>query len=129
MEGDLNGIDIFASSNITSFIWVSQKGVCCWAGFSAVPEVFLVLFGFSFFFIFHAGNVLMPRESSPAMDIEVFGMTSLKHAYDFGTYCPVCLAVYTENKAARSKSSWNKIDLYLSKCVAQRPNQRRETHF
>ncbi len=35
-------IDIFASSNVTT-IWMSQKGVCWQAGFSAVPAVFLVL--------------------------------------------------------------------------------------
>ncbi len=39
--GYLYGIDIFASSNITT-IMMSQKGVCWWAGFSAVPAVFLV---------------------------------------------------------------------------------------
>ncbi len=40
--GYLYGIDIFASSNITT-TWMSQKGVCWWAGFSAVPAaVFLV---------------------------------------------------------------------------------------
>ncbi len=37
----LYGIDIFASSKITT-IWMSQKGVCWRAGFSAVPAVFLV---------------------------------------------------------------------------------------
>ncbi len=37
----LYGIDIFASSNI-SIIWMSQKGVCWRAGFSAVPAIFLV---------------------------------------------------------------------------------------
>ncbi len=41
--GYLYGIDIFASSNITT-IWMSQKGVCWAAGFSAVPAVFLVYF-------------------------------------------------------------------------------------
>ncbi len=39
--GYLYGIDIFASSNITT-IWKSQKGVCWRAGFSAVAAVFLV---------------------------------------------------------------------------------------
>ncbi len=39
--GYLYGIDIIASSNITT-IWMSQKGVCWRAGFSAVPAVFLV---------------------------------------------------------------------------------------
>ena len=39
--GHLYGIDIFASSNITTF-WMSQKGVCWRSGFSAVPAVFLV---------------------------------------------------------------------------------------
>ena len=43
--GYLYGIDIFASSNITT-IWMSQKGVCWRAGFSAVPAVFLVLIKF-----------------------------------------------------------------------------------
>ncbi len=38
----LYGIDIFASSNITT-IWRSQKGVCWRAGFCAIPEVFLVI--------------------------------------------------------------------------------------
>ncbi len=37
------GIYIFASSNIT-IIWMSQKGVCWRAGFSAVPAVFLVIY-------------------------------------------------------------------------------------
>ncbi len=41
--GYLNGIHIFASSNITT-IWMSQKGVCWRAGFSAVPAVFLVTY-------------------------------------------------------------------------------------
>ncbi len=41
--GYLYGIDIFASSNITT-IWKSQKGVCWRAGFSAVPAVFLVMY-------------------------------------------------------------------------------------
>ncbi len=44
MAGDLDGIDIFASSNIITLIWMSQKGVCWRAGFSAVTAVFLVLF-------------------------------------------------------------------------------------
>ncbi len=39
--GYLYGIDIFTSSNITT-IWMSQKGVCWWVGFFAVPAVFLV---------------------------------------------------------------------------------------
>ncbi len=39
--GYLYGIDIFASSNITT-IWISQKAVCWRAGFSAVLAVFLV---------------------------------------------------------------------------------------
>ena len=42
MEGNLHGIDIFTSSNITTLIWVSQKVVCWRAGFSAVPAAFLV---------------------------------------------------------------------------------------
>ena len=42
VEGNLHGIDIFTSSNITTLIWVSQKVVCWRAGFSAVPAVFLV---------------------------------------------------------------------------------------
>ncbi len=36
------GINMFASSNFTT-IWMSQKGVCWRAGFSAVPAVFLVV--------------------------------------------------------------------------------------
>ncbi len=40
--GYLYGIDIFASSNITTF-WMSQNGVCWRAGFSAAPSVFLVV--------------------------------------------------------------------------------------
>ncbi len=42
MEGDLNGIDILASCYITTVMWMSQKVVCWWAGFSTVPVVFLV---------------------------------------------------------------------------------------
>ena len=38
---NLYGIDIYASSNITT-IWMSQKGVCWRVGFSAVLAVFLV---------------------------------------------------------------------------------------
>ncbi len=41
--GYLYGIDVFATSNITT-MWMSQKGVCWRAGFSAVPAVFLVCF-------------------------------------------------------------------------------------
>ncbi len=41
VAGYLYGIDIFASSNNTT-IYMSQKGVCWRAGFSAVPAVFLV---------------------------------------------------------------------------------------
>ena len=39
----LHGIDVlvFASSSITTLIWMSQKVVCWRAGFSAVPAVFL----------------------------------------------------------------------------------------
>ena len=44
--GHLYGIHIFASSNIATLIWMSQKGVCWQAGFPAVPAVFLVLFVF-----------------------------------------------------------------------------------
>ncbi len=43
MEGDLHGIDILASCYITTLIWMSQKVVCWWAGFSTVPVVFLVV--------------------------------------------------------------------------------------
>ncbi len=37
-------LDILASCNITTLIWMSQKVVCWWAGFSTVPVVFLVRF-------------------------------------------------------------------------------------
>ncbi len=39
---ELYGIDIFAHSNIANLIWMSQKGVCWLAGFSAVPAVLLI---------------------------------------------------------------------------------------
>ncbi len=41
LVGPLYEINIFASSNITTLIWMSGKGVCWWAGFSAVSAVFL----------------------------------------------------------------------------------------
>ncbi len=53
MEDDLHGIDIFASGNITTFIWMSQKVVCWRAGFSVVTAVFLV-----YTYISSAGEVV-----------------------------------------------------------------------
>ncbi len=62
MEGDLHGIDIVASCYITIVIWMSQKVVCWWAGFSTVPVVFLVSFYFicfiHFIHIFNSYQVL-----------------------------------------------------------------------
>ncbi len=37
MEGDLHGIDRFASSNIPTLIWMSQKVVCWQAGVFRYP--------------------------------------------------------------------------------------------
>ncbi len=53
--GYVNGIDIFACSNFTT-IWMSQKGVCWRAGFSAVPAVCPVFFCVCFFFFLAGGG-------------------------------------------------------------------------
>ncbi len=70
-EGDLHEIDIFARSDITALIWMSQKVVCWRAGFSAVPGLVLVTIYFIknsqntqiilFFAYYERGSVLCMR--------------------------------------------------------------------
>ncbi len=42
VEGNLHGIDIFTSSNITTLIWMSQKVVCFGQGFPLYQRSFLL---------------------------------------------------------------------------------------
>ena len=44
--GDLDGIHTFASSSITTLIWMSQKAVCWQAGFPLSQRSFLLLLDF-----------------------------------------------------------------------------------
>ncbi len=57
--GDLYGIHIFANSSITTLIWMSHKGVCWRAVFSAVPGVFLVSI--------HEHFDVQPKEDDPTL--------------------------------------------------------------